>query len=57
MPYRETCPPCGTLISGDDRDEVADAILRHARDAHGHELSREHVLAHLDGDDPHAGQG
>lgn len=51
--YRDTCPPCGTVFSGDDRDAVADAVVEHARTAHDHELTREHVLAHLDGKDPH----
>lgn len=57
MTYEEICPPCGTLISGEDRDEVADAVIRHAKEAHDHVLTREHVLAHLDGGNPHAGEG
>ncbi len=53
MTYSDTCPPCGKVFSGEDREALATAVMEHARDAHDHELSREHVLAHLDGKDPH----
>jgi len=53
MTYSDTCPPCGEVFSGEDRDEVATTVIEHARDAHDHVLTREHVLEHLDGKDPH----
>ena len=53
MTHSDTCPPCGKVFSGEDREALAREVMEHARDAHDHELSREHVLAHLDGEDPH----
>ncbi len=53
MTYSDTCPPCGKVFSGEDRALLATAVMEHARDAHDHDLPREHVLAHLDGQDPH----
>lgn len=53
MTYSDTCPPCGKEFSGNDREALATEVMAHARDAHAHDLSREHVLAHLDGKDPH----
>jgi len=53
MTYSDTCPPCGEVFFGDDRETVATAVIEHARTAHNHDLTREHVLAHLDGKDPH----
>ncbi len=53
MTYSDTCPPCGKVFSGEDREALATAVMEHARDAHDHDLPREHVLAHLDGKDPH----
>lgn len=57
MPFTDTCPPCGTVFTAESRDELVDAVITHARDAHDHELTREHVVAHIDGRDPHAGDG
>ena len=54
MTYNDTCPPCGKVFSGDDREALATEVVEHARVAHDHELSREHALAHLDGDNPHS---
>ena len=51
-PFSQTCPRCGDELSGDDRDAVADAVVAHARDAHGHGLERRIVLAHLAGGRP-----
>ena len=53
MNYTDTCPPCGKVFSGSDRESLATEVIAHARDAHDHQLSREHVMAHLDGADPH----
>ncbi|MDP9117926.1 MAG: DUF1059 domain-containing protein [Actinomycetota bacterium] len=55
MTYSDTCPPCGHVFSGDDRETVATEVIEHARNEHNHDLTREHVLAHLDGKDPHHG--
>jgi len=53
MSYSHTCPPCGEVFTGDDRDQIATAVIEHARSEHDQTLTREHVLAHLDGEDPH----
>jgi hypothetical protein len=34
--YSQQCPRCGDTIEGDDRDEVADAVILHVREAHDH---------------------
>ena len=47
--FSQTCPRCGDELSGEDRDAVADDVVAHARDAHGHALDRHVVLAHLAG--------
>ena len=52
MTYTQTCPRCGRDIVGDNRDVVADQVVEHARVEHGHLLSPEIVLAHLDGVSP-----
>lgn len=49
-----TCGPCGTVITAEDEDELVSAVQAHARDHDGSpELSREHILAHAHGQDPH----
>lgn len=53
MTYSDTCPPCGKVFTGEDREALATEVIDHARAAHDHALTREHVLAHLDGLDPH----
>ena len=53
MIYSQQCPRCGDTIEGEDRDDVADAVVAHARDAHHHQLDRQVVLAHLAGVHPH----
>ncbi len=50
--YEQQCPRCGAEFQGDDKNEVADAVVAHAG-AHGHSLDREVVLAHLEGVNPH----
>ena len=47
--YEQVCPRCGVELTGDEADIVADAVVAHARDEHGHHLDREVVLAHLEG--------
>lgn len=49
MTHQQTCPRCGEVIGGADRDEVADAVVEHAASRHGHRLDRHVVLAHLEG--------
>jgi hypothetical protein len=51
--YEQTCPRCGEDFVGEDEDAVADAVIDHARSAHGHTLDRDVVLAHLEGVHPH----
>ena len=53
MTYEQLCPRCGEAFVGDDKDVVADAVVEHARTAHGHVLDRHVVLAHLEGVHPH----
>jgi hypothetical protein len=50
--YEQQCPRCGVEFGGDDKDEVADAVVEHAA-THGHALDREVVLAHLEGVHPY----
>jgi predicted small metal-binding protein len=52
MPFNQTCPRCGTEFDGDDKDEVADRVVDHARVDHHHQLDRDVVLAHLEGVHP-----
>lgn len=53
MSITMTCGPCGTVISGDDEDQLVDRVQAHARDHDGApDLSREHILAHLRGENP-----
>jgi hypothetical protein len=47
------CPRCGEAFAGEDKELVADAVIEHARTAHGHTLDRHVVLAHLEGVHPH----
>jgi hypothetical protein len=51
--YEQQCPRCGAEFAGEDKNEVADAVLAHAAATHGHALDRETVLAHLEGVHPH----
>jgi predicted small metal-binding protein len=36
---------CGRVVQGDTDDELVTAAQKHAREAHGMELTREQVLA------------
>ncbi len=53
-----TCGPCGTVITGDDVDQLVERVQTHARE---HDdtpnLSRQHILAHLRGEDPEEDHG
>lgn len=52
MTYEQTCPRCGQEFTGDDKHAVANGVVEHARVEHGHSLSIEQILGHLDGEDP-----
>jgi predicted small metal-binding protein len=49
----QQCPRCGAEFSGDDKNEVADAVVEHARTEHHHNLDHDVELAHLEGVHPH----
>jgi hypothetical protein len=51
--FSQTCPRCGDEFAGDDRDLVADAVITHASEVHGHRLDPKVVLAHLAGVHPY----
>jgi predicted small metal-binding protein len=36
---------CGRVVRGDSDDELVAAVQKHAREAHGMELTREQILA------------
>lgn len=57
MTYSTTCSPCGRVFSGEDKEEVATRVIDHARTDHEHTLTRDHVMAHFDGLNPHEGEG
>lgn len=38
------CPPCGTVIRGDNEDHLVAAVQSHAKESHGHLPTREEVL-------------
>ena len=48
-----TCGPCGTVITGENEDDLVSRVQQHAA-AHDDtpDLSREHILAHLHGEHP-----
>jgi predicted small metal-binding protein len=46
------CPRCKQHLSGDDADRLADALLDHVQQEHGHAPPREHVLARIERQDP-----
>lgn len=46
-----TCGPCGTVITADGEEELVDAVLAHASEHDGAQLSREHILAEIRGED------
>jgi predicted small metal-binding protein len=50
--FSMTCPRCGHDFDGDDKEVVADAVVEHATADHRHPLSRDIVLAHLEGVHP-----
>ena len=49
----QTCPRCGQEFVGDDKLDVADAVVDHAQSEHRHTLDPDVVLAYLEGVHPH----
>ncbi len=47
-----TCRPCGHLITAETEDQLVTDVIDHARAEHGHELSRDHILVEVRGEDP-----
>jgi predicted small metal-binding protein len=47
VPVSMRCPRCKQPLEADDRDVLADDMVAHLRDVHGHEPPREHVLARI----------
>jgi AcrR family transcriptional regulator len=47
-----TCGPCGTVLTAETEEELVDTVLAHAREHDGTELSREHILAEIRGENP-----
>ena len=41
------CPRCKQPFDADAPEALADAMLAHLRDVHGHEPPRDHVLARI----------
>ena len=42
------CPRCKRTFSSDDADQLADALVSHVEQDHGHAPPREHVLARIE---------
>ncbi|CAN5143305.1 hypothetical protein BH18ACT4_BH18ACT4_05430 [soil metagenome] len=53
VPYAQMCPRCGREFAGENKNEVADAVVEHALVEHHHSLDREIVLAHLESVHPY----
>ena len=45
MSKEVTCPPCGEVINGSNDDELVTKVQSHAKSEHGHDVTREDVLA------------
>jgi hypothetical protein len=41
------CPRCKEDFSGSDAEQLADALMAHLEEVHGHAPPREHVLARI----------
>lgn len=46
------CPRCKQTFSSDTAGELADALVAHVEQEHGHAPPREHVLARIEGHKP-----
>lgn len=47
-----TCPRCGQEITADTEGNLASGVVEHAARTHDHELSLEHILGTIRGEDP-----
>jgi predicted small metal-binding protein len=45
MSKEVTCPPCGEVMRGSSDDELVTKVQSHAKVEHGHDLTRDEVLA------------
>ncbi len=52
MTVSMSCRRCQKLITADDEDQLVELSQAHASSEHRHTPSREHILAHLRGQDP-----
>ena len=46
------CPRCKQSLSSGSADELADSLIAHVEEEHGHAPPREHVLARIERHDP-----
>ncbi len=46
------CPRCKQTFVSDDADQLADALVSHVEQEHGHTPPREHVLARIQRQNP-----
>jgi hypothetical protein len=46
------CPRCKESFSGADADRLADSLLAHLEETHGHAPPREHVIARIERQNP-----
>ena len=42
------CPRCKQGFSGSDAEELADSVLAHVEQEHGHAPPREHVMSRIE---------
>ena len=57
MPVSMRCPRCKQSLDAGDPDALADDVLHHLEEQHGHAPPREHVLARIAQQNPEAGHG
>jgi uncharacterized C2H2 Zn-finger protein len=46
------CPRCKKAFTGDNAEQLADALVAHVEQEHGHAPPREHVLARIERHNP-----
>jgi predicted small metal-binding protein len=44
MAKQRICPPCGSVLTAETEDELVAAVQEHARNEHGAEVERQHIL-------------
>jgi hypothetical protein len=45
MSKETTCPPCGEVMRADNDDELVSKAQSHAKEKHGVDVDRDHILA------------